>query len=127
MVGAWRGEAGTRTLEEFWTPANDDTMLGVNRTSKGSQTSFFEYLRIEKQKDGIYYLASPKGRCPAIAFKLVESAAQRAAFENPEHDFPQRIIYWREGDAMHARIEGTQKGRPKASQWSWQKASLEAK
>ncbi|MGH8854313.1 MAG: hypothetical protein ACREWI_08545 [Telluria sp.] len=32
-------------------------------------------------------------------------------FENPAHDFPQRIIYRRVGDTgLHARIEGKGKG-----------------
>jgi hypothetical protein len=33
-------------------------------------------------------------------------------FENPEHDFPQRIIYRLEtGDALYARVEGTENGK----------------
>ena len=44
-------------------------------------------------------------------------------FENPEHDFPQRIVYWREGDrVLHARIEGVIKGKERKDEWHWQKS-----
>ena len=33
-------------------------------------------------------------------------------FENRQHDFPQRILYWLDAaGAMHARIEGPQGGQ----------------
>ena len=59
------------------------------------------------------YLASPAGRHPPTPFRLIE-------LDNSEHDFPQRIIYWRDGDTLHARIEGTQDGKPQAVEWQWQ-------
>jgi hypothetical protein len=31
---------------------------------------------------------------------------QRATFENPQHDFPRKLTYWREGDTLNARAEG---------------------
>ena len=40
-------------------------------------------------------------------------------FENPEHDYPQRILYLRDGDELTARIEGTAGGVEKSSEWTW--------
>ena len=34
------------------------------------------------------------------------AAHERIVFENAEHDFPQRIVYRRDGDRLHASIEG---------------------
>lgn len=99
-------------------------MVGVNRTIAGGKTVFYEYLRIEVQEDGIYYLASPKGRYPPTPFKLTSSTANEAVFENPEHDFPTRIIYRRRGNKLYARIEGTQRGEQRSSDWMWQRASI---
>ena len=56
------------------------------------------------------------GRTP-VPFRLVESGAGRAVFANPEHGFPARIVYWRDGAALHARIEGTLKERAAATEW----------
>jgi len=35
-------------------------------------------------------------------------------FEDPGRDFPRRILYWRDGDALMARIEGTINGQARA-------------
>jgi len=81
-------------------------MLGMSRTVAGDKTIEFEYLRIEQRADAIYYVAHPKGRCPGTDFKLTRASATEAVFENPQHDFPKRIIY-RKGadDSLTASID----------------------
>ena len=44
-------------------------------------------------------------------------------FANPEHGFPARIVYWREGDELLARIEGTIKDKPAAVEWRFAKGT----
>jgi hypothetical protein len=118
MAGSWgSGPEGVET-EEHWTSARAGSLLGMNRTLKGDKTVAFEFLRIEARPDGIFYLASPGGR-PATPFKLKETSKQKAVFENPEHDFPQRILYWRDGASLCARIEGTRNGKPGGQEWCW--------
>jgi hypothetical protein len=51
-------------------------------------------------------MASPQGRAPATPFRLVEIGPGRAVFANPEHDFPRRIEYLRDGDGMTVRVSG---------------------
>lgn len=47
------------------------------------------------------------GRCPATDFKLTRVTANEAVFENPEHDFPKRIIYRKKSATeMTASIDG---------------------
>ncbi len=120
MVGTWVGEEGGVSMEEHWIPARGNVMLGLHRDVRPSSATFFEYLRIQSTDDGIFYVASPNG-VPGTAFRLVEARGQRVVFANPEHDYPQRIIYWREGDTLHARIEGKDRGRERSSQWAWQR------
>lgn len=46
-------------------------------------------------------------------------------FENPKHDWPQRILYWREGeDTLAARAEGDQNGTSRAAEWRWTRRTL---
>ena len=47
---------------------------------------------------------------------------QTVIFENLEHDFPQRIIYRREGDRLIARIEGEVNGTLEVTEWAWELA-----
>lgn len=100
-------------------------MFGVSRTISGGKTVDFEFLRIVSTPEGITYLSAPQGRNPPTPFKAVKFEDRRVVFENLEHDFPQRIIYWRDADnTMHARIEGTKGGKERGSDWRWQPAVI---
>ena len=74
-----------------------EAMLGVSRTITRERMAAFEFLRIETRADGIYYVAQPGGR-PPTAFKLTQSTASQAVFENPRHDHPKIITYRLEGE-----------------------------
>ena len=108
ISGDWQtAPGGRRQIEEHWTAVAGGTMMGMSRTVAGDKTVEFEYLRIEQRADGIYYVAHPKARCPATDFKLTKSSASEAVFENPQHDFPKRIIYRKTGaDSLTASIDG---------------------
>jgi len=107
IAGDWQTPAGgRRQIEEHWTAAAGGSMMGVSRTIAGDKTVEFEYLRIEQRADGIYYVAHPKARCPGTDFKLTRASASEAVFENPQHDFPKRIIYRKTEDGLTASIDG---------------------
>ena len=118
MAGAWASQSADEWSEEHWLPARGGTMLGVHRDVRGPRTTAFEFLRIEARPDGLVYLASPGGR-PPTEFRAIEVGDERVVFENPRHDFPQRILYWRGKDALHARIEGIDRGQPSSMEWRW--------
>ena len=107
IAGSWQTAPGGRSqIEEHWTQVAGATMMGMSRTVRGDKTVEFEYLRIEQREDGVYYVAHPKARCPGTDFKLTRATATEAVFENPQHDFPKRIIY-RKGadDSLTASID----------------------
>ena len=106
IAGDWQtAPGGRRQIEEHWTAVAGGSMMGVSRTVAGDKTVEFEYLRIEQRADGIYYVAHPKARCPGTDFKLTRSSATEAVFENPQHDFPKRIIYRKTDDGLTASID----------------------
>src|ERR1044071_7252108 len=107
ISGDWQTEpGGRRQIEEHWTTVAGGSMLGMSRTVGGDKTVEFEYLRIEQREDGIYYVAHPKARCPGTDFKLTRLSSSEAVFENPQHDFPKRIIYQKTAeDALTASID----------------------
>ena len=108
IAGDWQTAPGGKSqIEEHWTQVAGATMIGMGRTVRGDKTIEFEYLRIEQRDDGIYYVAHPKASCPGTDFKLIRASATEAVFENPQHDFPKRIIY-RKGadDSLTATIDG---------------------
>ncbi|MEO8586308.1 MAG: DUF6265 family protein [Acidobacteriota bacterium] len=123
LSGAWGGDDAGMFNEETWLPPKAGSMLAVHRDVKGGKTVGFEFLRIEERDGSLVYIASPEGK-PPTPFKLVESGAKRAVFENETHDFPRRVLYFREGETLHARIEGTRGGKPAAKEWTWRRVSV---
>jgi len=82
----------------------------------------YEFLRIQATPEGIVYFASPSGAA-VTPFKLAELGENRVVFENRQHDFPQRILYWTDSaGALHARIEGPQDGKTVSEEWVWTRA-----
>lgn len=107
IAGDWQTAPGGRAqIEEHWTNVAGASMMGMSRTVAGEKTVEFEYLRIEQRADGIYYVAHPKASCPGTDFKLTRASATEAVFENPQHDFPKRIIYRKGEDSLTATIDG---------------------
>ena len=104
LSGHWRTEAqGQEWTEEMWSGIEGRTLLGVNRTVHGDRTSGFEFMRIAADAQGPAFYGSPSG-APAMRFAMVESRANIVAFENRAHDYPQRIVYRREGDTLFATV-----------------------
>lgn len=118
MAGTWVHEDGDEVSEESWLEPRGDALVGVNRTVKAGQTVFYEHLRLTADVDGgVTYWASPRG-ATATAFALTAHDAGWARFENPEHDFPKRITYWRGDEAgLCAQIEGAPDAG--SSRWCW--------
>ncbi len=125
LAGSWAGESGGVQMEEHWTKPKGNTMVGMHRDVGKGRTLLFEFLRIEQRGEQIVYLSMPNGRSPATAFPLKELSGTRVVFENPAHDFPQRIIYWKDGNDLRARIEGTQNGKTGSEEWRWSSGTLQ--
>jgi hypothetical protein len=124
MAGNWTGTKDGVEMEELWQAPKGNSMLALHRDVKDGRTISFEFLRIEAAPDGITYWSSPRGR-PATPFRMIELGDKRVVFENAEHDFPRRIIYWMTDDgSLHAKIEGTLKGQPASEEWSWRRTAL---
>jgi len=113
LTGCWERNADGRHTTEQWMRPDGQTMLGMSRTVVNERTREYEFLRIQQNEKGeIHYIALPSEQSEA-SFKLVKLDGHEAVFENPEHDFPQRIVYRLQGDDLFARIEGIVEGKHK--------------
>jgi hypothetical protein len=126
LCGCWELNIEGRRISEHWMKPAGRIMLGMSRTVSGEKTAEFEFLRIvQDEKEEIYYIARPSGQQEA-SFRLAECGPGLAVFENMEHDFPQRIIYRTQfDDSLHARIEGTFKGKEKRIDFPMKKTGCE--
>jgi len=123
LEGRWVGEKDGVATEEYWTAPLGGVLLGLHADVKGGRLRSWEFLRVDTTPEGTFYFASPRS-APPTPFKLVELGDKRAVFENPQHDFPRRILYWLDATgALHARIEGPQGGQTAFEEWVWTKAA----
>jgi len=114
LDGCWTGTVNQRDFREQWSPMRGGVLLGFGSTVYQGKLQSYEYLRIESRPDGVYYVAIPSGQ-KEDAFKLVSITTDEKdtifTFANPDHDFPQRIIYRRGTEGwLYATIEGKLKG-----------------
>ena len=108
LAGCWSKGTPEKGSEECWLPPRGGLLLGLNRTWDGDQASF-EYLRIAEEEGTLVYHASPSGK-PSTPFRRTVGGPGTVTFENPEHDFPQRLIYRQEGDELRVRVEAGERG-----------------
>ncbi len=110
LAGCWSRESPVRIVEEQWMAPRGKMMLGMGRTvsKEDGRTVEFEAVRIEEREGKLVFTAKPSGQ-PEDSFESIELTDSRVVFENPEHDFPQRVGYERKSDgSLAAWIEGKQ-------------------
>ncbi|MGF1462567.1 MAG: DUF6265 family protein [Maricaulaceae bacterium] len=115
LAGHWRAEADNRISEEIWTQPEGGLMLGLNRTIRNGEAVAFEFLRLEIGSETV--LVGQPGGGSGTTFTLVRHDAQSARFENPDHDFPQRIVYARDGATLTATLSDMSGGQVRRFQW----------
>lgn len=111
LSGCWQSNNKNVLISEQWTGLAGQAMFGIGTTVKKDKLADFEFMRIMQNGSDIFYIAKPAENKEETSFKLTKSAANEAVFENPEHDFPQKIIYRLENTNLFARIEGNNKGK----------------
>ncbi|HEX6644626.1 MAG TPA: DUF6265 family protein [Gemmatimonadales bacterium] len=123
MAGCWEFTRGETTVEEQWMAPRGGALIGMSRTVRGDRMVAFESVVIRADSAGrLAYHAFPSGQAPAV-FPAVEVTDSTAVFENPTHDFPQRILYRRRGDTLSARVEGSRNGTLRGSDFPYQRTA----
>jgi len=126
LAGCWETTLRGNDVSEHWMKPAGGTMFGMGRVVTQGKTIEFEFTQIREDKDGsIYYVAKPSGQAEA-SFRLVSFKNKEAIFENPQHDFPRRIIYRQQPDgSLFARVEATDKGETRGLDYPYKRAKCE--
>ena len=114
LVGAWHDETTDTAFHfiEVWTAANDSTITGWGYGLVKSDTAFKEELRLIRRGPQVIYAARVPDQNDGrwVEFTARTSPDERLIFEDPTHDFPQRIEYVRDGAGWHVILSGREKG-----------------
>lgn len=123
LAGHWRIEQGDRLVDEQWMAPAAGLMMGMARNVQGGKVREYEFTLLRQEPNGdIFYVASPSKQSEA-QFKLTSLRNGEAVFENPEHDFPKKVIYARQADgSLLAAIEGPGRdGKPRRVEYPFKR------
>ena len=98
---------------ETWKLIDNRNLEGTGFAINGKDSTIIEYLKLNQTSDGVYYVprVPDQNDGKEVRFKLVNKNKE-LVFENPGHDFPQRILYRylpsasaEDKDSMFVRVE----------------------
>ncbi|GAA4307313.1 hypothetical protein GCM10023149_00830 [Mucilaginibacter gynuensis] len=117
LIGKWQNKTTRGTVSETWLKVNDSTFTGKSYFLRGADTLSTETIRLEQRNAKLYYVPTVNNQNGGLPVKFAATAITptQMIFENPEHDFPQKITYTQiTRDSLVAEISGTSKGQPRS-------------
>lgn len=109
LAGCWVTPDGSS--EERWHAVAGGYLFGSNIALDNGDVVFFEQMRIGPGDNGPVLHAYPRGIGPT-SFDAAEVELDAVTFVNADNDYPQRIRYERDGDALKAVISMLDGTRP---------------
>jgi hypothetical protein len=122
LAGCWAFTDGDRTVEEHWMAPRGDAMIATGRTVQSGKLTSYELVILREDGGRLAYEAHPAGQAVTV-FRSTAVTASSVVFENLEHDFPQRVGYERNGDALNAYIEGPVGGRTRRMEFPYRRVA----
>jgi hypothetical protein len=124
LLGKWETKTVDGILSESWKQLNDSTFQGNSFFIKGKDTLHFESIVLQQKGEELIYSATVKGQNEnkAVAFKMTSGTEKQLIFENPKHDYPQKITYSLiNKDSLVASISGVQLGKTSSEKFGMKK------
>ena len=122
LQGCWQMDAGARVVEEQWMAPRGGVMLSMGRTVRDGKLVEYESVVLREVDGRLAYEAHPSGQ-PSVVFMSTTVDASTVTFENPAHDYPQRVGYKRDGDSLLAWIDGTVNGKSRRVEFPYHRVA----
>jgi hypothetical protein len=124
VTGCWALHRGNTVIEEQWMAARGGTMVGMSRTTKDGRLLDYELLTVRAEGDRLTYEAHPSRQPMATFPEASSSDSTQVMFEDPGHDFPQRVGYrGLTPDSAVAWIEGIRNGKVQRIDFPYRRVS----
>jgi hypothetical protein len=98
LAGHWRMEKGGRVIDQHWMAPAAGVMLGMSRTIAKGKVLEHEFMQIREGPGGMLFFVTQLPGQPEATFQHASLTETEVVFENPLHDYPQRISYTRQPD-----------------------------
>jgi len=124
LIGTWENNSDQGNLSETWKKENDSTFSGQAYFIKTDDTLHHESIVMKQTGEDLLYIPTVQGQNNGkpVTFKLTQATAKQLVFENPQHDYPQKIIYQQiTKDSLVAKISGIQQGKPSSEEYPMKK------
>lgn len=121
LVGEWEQKLPEGIVTEIWKKENDSTLSGKSFFIKEEDTIHNERMVLKQYKEGLLYIPTVKGQNndEPTTFTMSSDVEDIFTFENPTHDYPQKISYKRINAAtLMTTISGTQQGNQSQESYS---------
>ena len=114
LLGNWENKLPEGDLLEHWEKKDDSTFVGQSYFIKEKDTLSYENIELIQKGEFVYYIPTVKGQNndKPVTFNLTTATEKEFTFENPTHDYPQKITYKKVNDtSLVATISGMQQGK----------------
>jgi hypothetical protein len=120
LLGTWQNNSGNAVATETWQKLNDSVYAGKSYVVVDKDTVSSESISLRQTGNTILYIPTVKDQNEGlpVTFTMSSASEKLLVFENPGHDFPQKITYTRTSkDALVAEISGILNGEKNAQQF----------
>lgn len=115
LEGTWKMSSKRGGIYEEWKKIDENYLQSRGYMLKGTDTVITERVALKNSLLGIFYVSTVEDQNDKqpVAFKMTKADDKMFVFENPQHDFPKRIVYrFVTADSLHAFIDdGTEEGK----------------
>ncbi len=119
LIGRWEGLQGHGIYHEEWEFNEESGLTGKAYLIKKGEILNTEKLKIHLSNGNIFYTAEVSHNPSPVSFRLTSYENNIFIFENPEHDFPQKITYEKKEDgSLLAVVEAISNGKNRRIEYS---------
>ncbi|MBI3134281.1 MAG: hypothetical protein HYZ14_06345 [Bacteroidetes bacterium] len=116
LAGEWENEDQGIRSTESWVQTSETLLNGISLSvdMETGDTVFYEALELRHESTGLVYAptVADQNDGEQVSFLLTDLNDSLFVFENPDHDYPTKIVYQRFGeDSLVATISGLKEGK----------------
>lgn len=119
LIGNWTNDMDGVRVTEIW-EKGEGVLLGKSYSIRNNDTISSERIQLIQEGDHMWYIPVVKNQNEGeiVKFKLTSLTTNQLVFENPEHDFPQKIHYTLiNNDSLLAEISGVIQGKEQSEKF----------